>query len=166
MAIDFQGAVKATAFVAHAHATYANVVDSANLFGDLFGFQAIPNAVFVDETGIIRYMKFGGFDIRMPADKVLAEGFAGSPNLEDLAAQSERGYAFEDEEARRLYRDGLERFKSGDLKSALELWRSSVSLVPNNWIVRKQIWALENPEKFYSGEVDFDWQKVQIAAGR
>lgn len=166
MAVDFQGEAKAVGYVSDARATYPNVADSDNLFGDLFGFRAIPNAVFVDEMGIIRYMKFGGFDIRNPGDRVLAEGFAESPDLNVLAAQSERGYAIEDEEALRLYRDGLERFKSGNLSAALDLWRASVSLVPENWIVRKQIWALENPERFYGGEVDFDWQKVQIAAGR
>ncbi len=41
-----------------------------------------------------------------------------------------------------------------------------MALVPENRIVRKQIWAIENPERFYEGMVDFDWQKEQIAAGR
>lgn len=35
----------------------------------------------------------------------------------------------------------------------------------DNWIIRKQIWALEHPEKFYKGKVDYDWQKIQNKTG-
>ena len=28
-----------------------------------------------------------------------------------------------------------------------------------NWIIHKQIWAVEHPDKFYDGNVDFGWQK-------
>jgi len=33
---------------------------------------------------------------------------------------------------------------------------------PKNFIVRKQIWAIVHPDKFYSGDVDFDWQQIQM----
>ena len=166
MAIDFQGADKARPYVEQAYATYPNAVDSENLLSDVFGFRAIPNAVFVDEAGIIRYIKFGGFDIRMPADRVVAEGFAESPDISDLETRSERGYTFSHEEALAHYQEGMTHYKSGDIQAALAAWRKCVDLVPENWIVRKQIWAIENPEKFYEGMVDFDWQKEQIASGR
>jgi len=86
--------------------------------------------------------------------------------LEDLNARSERGYAFGNDEALALYRKGLALYGRGESKAALKAWRASVALVPENRIVRKQIWAIENPERFYEGMVDFDWQKEQIAAGR
>lgn len=35
-------------------------------------------------------------------------------------------------------------------------------LDPDNWLIRKQIWALEHPEHFYQGPVDFAWQREQI----
>ena len=63
VAVDFQGAAKARPFVEMAKASYPNVVDTDNELGLLFGFKAVPNAVFIDEAGIIRYTKFGGFDI-------------------------------------------------------------------------------------------------------
>ena len=45
----------------------------------------------------------------------------------------------------------------------MEQWREAAALEPTNWIIRKQIWAVEHPERFYDGAVDFDWQKEQIA---
>ena len=51
-------------------------------------------------------------------------------------------------------------------KKLLDAWREAVAIEPENWIIRKQIWAIEHPERFYAGEVDFDWQAAQIAEGR
>ena len=31
-----------------------------------------------------------------------------------------------------------------------------------NWLIRKQLWAIEHPEAFYDGYVDYAWQKQQI----
>ena len=36
-------------------------------------------------------------------------------------------------------------------------------LDPSNWIIHKQIWAVENPDKFYEGNVDYNWQRQQLA---
>jgi hypothetical protein len=35
----------------------------------------------------------------------------------------------------------------------------------DNMLVRKQLWAKENPEKFYQGKIDADWQKDKIKKG-
>jgi len=48
----------------------------------------------------------------------------------------------------------------------MDAWREAVAIEPENWIIRKQIWAIEHPERFYAGEVDFDWQAAQITEGR
>ena len=45
-------------------------------------------------------------------------------------------------------------------------WRRGVALQPDNYIIRKQIWAVENPDRFYQGQVDYAWQKEQLDAGR
>ena len=46
------------------------------------------------------------------------------------------------------------------------LWRKGVELEPDNYIIRKQNWAVENPDRFYEDKVDFDWQREQMEAGR
>jgi hypothetical protein len=162
VAVDFQGAEKARPYVEQARATYTNAVDPENQLGLLFGFKAVPNAVFVDDAGLIRYAKFGGFDIRKSEHRQLAEGFATSPNLEMLEQQAEDARGFESDEALAHFRRGLARYKAGDVETALREWRLGIALEPDNWIIRKQVWAIEHPERFYAGDVDFDWQREQI----
>lgn len=166
MAIDVQGAVKARPYVEQAQATYANAVDANNQLSETFGFKAVPNAVFVDEAGIVRYIKFGSFDIRKAEYRQLAEGFVQSPNLAQFDQQADSPGGFESAEALEHFRKGLKLYRRGDTPAALAEWRRGVSLEPDNWIIRKQIWAIENPERFYQGDVDFDWQKIQISQNR
>jgi hypothetical protein len=33
-------------------------------------------------------------------------------------------------------------------------------------VIRKQRWALQEPDRFYAGDIDVDWQADQEAAGR
>ena len=165
VAIDFQGAAKARPYVEQAQPTYTNLVDSQNQLGLIFGFKAIPNGVFVDENGIVRYTKFGGFDIRNATYRQLVEAFATSPGLADLAQAAEAATGFKNEAVLAHFQAGLALFQQGQTAAALAEWQHGVALEPDNWIIRKQIWAIENPERFYAGEVDFDWQRAQIAAG-
>ena len=161
VAIDFQGAELPRPYIEQANPTYENAIDAENLLAMNLGFQAIPNAVFVDETGIIRYAKFGGFDIRKPEFRLVAEQFAvgdRAPKTEELAAGG-----FVTDEARSHFSSGMVHFQQGRRDAALAEWRKGLLHEPENWIIRKQIWAIENPDKFYSGDVDFDWQREQIA---
>ena len=64
MAIDAQGSDKVRPYVEKAEAQFTTVVDEANLLGDLYGFKAIPNGYLIDEQGVVRHKKLGGFDIR------------------------------------------------------------------------------------------------------
>lgn len=162
VAIDFQGAAKAQPFVEQARATYSNVVDTGNVLSEYFGFKALPNAIFVDEAGVIRYTHFGGFDIRKPEHRHLAEHFATSPDLSVLAAEAKDVHAFENAEVLAHFQAGLAHYRAGDTQAALTEWRKGVALDPDNWIMRKQIWAIENPARFYAGEIDTAWQKEQI----
>ena len=47
---------------------------------------------------------------------------------------------------------------------ALTQLKQARDLDPANWRIRKQIWAIEHPDKFYSGHSpDFGWQKEELA---
>jgi len=48
---------------------------------------------------------------------------------------------------------------------AMVEWKKGRDLEPDNWVIRKQIWAVENPERFYDGAVDTGWQLEQIERG-
>ncbi len=47
----------------------------------------------------------------------------------------------------------------------VELLKRACPLEPDNFIIRKQLWAIEHPENFYDGDVDYAWQREQLEAG-
>jgi hypothetical protein len=46
-------------------------------------------------------------------------------------------------------------------EEAVEQLRQAVVCDPDNWLIRKQMWAIETPSAFYDGPVDYDWQNRQ-----
>ena len=47
------------------------------------------------------------------------------------------------------------------IDDAVGFLRQALALDPENRVLPKQIWALKNPEKFYSGPIDKEWQRQQ-----
>src|SRR3990172_841022 len=68
IAMDVQGAEVVRRFTASAQVSFPTAVDRAQGLWKLYGFDVVPNGFFVDEQGILRYRKVGGFDVRNPAD--------------------------------------------------------------------------------------------------
>ena len=67
-------------------------------------------------------------------------------------------------EAAARFELGLILLESGKKEEAMAEWRKALALDPQNWIIHKQIWAVEHPDKFYDGAVDYGWQKAQLEA--
>ena len=67
-------------------------------------------------------------------------------------------------EAAARFELGLILLESGKKEEAMAEWRKALALDPKNWIIHKQIWAVEHPDKFYDGAVDYGWQKAQLEA--
>jgi peroxiredoxin len=44
---------------------------------------------------------------------------------------------------------------------AANYWRQALQQDPSHWIIRKQLWVLENPDQFYP-EISFEWQQEQL----
>jgi tetratricopeptide (TPR) repeat protein len=68
----------------------------------------------------------------------------------------------EPKSAKGFFRIGKATLKQNKKEEALKELKKALELDPGNWIIIKQIWALEHTEKFYEGAVDYDWQKTQI----
>ncbi|MGO8737028.1 MAG: tetratricopeptide repeat protein [Terriglobia bacterium] len=49
----------------------------------------------------------------------------------------------------------------GRKDKALSALRQASALDPGNWIIHKQIWAIEHPEQFYPA-INGQWQKEQL----
>ena len=186
---------------------FPTVVDSAGQLGRLFDFDVVPNGVFVDEQGVIRFIHIGSFDIRRPEVYVQVEDLlrsdfsheavehaslrqepldievlrvelASSPEdaglkfalgeallrhgrVEEAETHLQRAAELDPGDWSSRFALGTAQYQQGRTAEALESWRSALSLDPANFTVRKQIWMIEHPEKFYPA-IDFDWQKEQL----
>lgn len=157
VAMDAQGPERPRPYVERAGATFETVVDQGNLLGGLYGFKAVPNGYLIDEDGTVRYVKLGGFDIKKAETRdVLDRWLAGelSPDGDDVAVA-----VSDSDTASQLFAQGIANYNRGDTVTAVSLWRQALSQDPDNYIIRKQIWAVENPDRFYEGDIDYDWQR-------
>ncbi len=163
-ALDAQGAAKALPYVERARATFTTVVDEDNLLGQLLNARAIPNGVLIDEQGVVRHIYLGGFDVRHAETRRLVEEWFKQPAG---AASAEAGTddAPLNTHALELFEIGLALYRGGRTAEATERWRRAIEFDPGNWIIRKQLWAVEHPDKFYGGDIDYGWQREQIAKG-
>ena len=166
--MDAQGPDLPRRYTERANTTFTTVVDAENRIGGALGCKAIPNAVFVDEGGIVRYIKRGGFDIQKPEYLALAKSWAAEPSLDELStlSQAEAEKVIKHPEALEHFRRGLALYQAGNVDEAMAAWREGVAVEPDNFNIRKQIWAVEHPDKFYDGKVDYAWQREQMEKGQ
>lgn len=73
----------------------------------------------------------------------------------------ERAMKLDAQDARRCFRYAKLLLQLNRKKEAAEQMRAALKLDPKNYIIRKQIWAVENPERFYNGGIDWGWQRRQ-----
>ena len=156
VAVDLQGPDLPRPYHEMAAAEFVTVVDEENVLARLFGYRAIPNGFFIDETGVLRYRYVSGFDIQKPGTLEDVLAFAESGEVEaagNVGVASDFDY----------FERGLALYKAGDFAAAKRVWLEGGKAEPDHWNLRKQLWAIENPDKFYDGPVDYAWQKEHLA---
>ncbi len=164
MAVEHNGKDAALGFVEKAGATFPVVADENGLLVRQLGFKVVPNGVLLDQRGIIRYAKYGGFSIGNEEDVSAVERFikgeeAGpSPQTSDAYTLS----VTERELVETRLRLGRLLASSGHKEAAILEWQAALRVDPQNFVIRKQIWSARYPEKFYP-TIDFEWQKGQLA---
>jgi len=209
VAMDGQGTEVVRPFVEEAGAKFPVVVDSVDCLWDSYGFDHLPNGYYVDERGIIRYLKIGGFDIRETLnvkiiEDLITEKWSKKPlrfperpkvnlkkEIADLGQQlksvtrgvekrlrladllvkagqyrkAAREYdtvlVQQPRNARALFGRGVVFHREGKVPQAVLSWKKAFASEPTNWVIRKQIWALEFPERFYP-RIHGEWQSEQI----
>ncbi len=162
--MDIGGADAVRIWTERAGLTFPTLLDPENRLGALFGFKAIPNGILIDPEGVIRYTKFGGFDVANAGDlSAIEDAIASEPS----SADNHQRTAQIDEPAARaatLLREGTAQMDAGNRQAGLDAWRAALRLDPANLVIRKQLWRADHPERF--GEViDSDWQREQLAQG-
>tara|TARA_B100001013_G_C24608541_1_gene442135 strand:+ start:667 stop:1218 length:552 start_codon:yes stop_codon:yes gene_type:complete len=164
VAMDVQGIEKPKFYLEKAHATLTTVVDQSNQLGKLYGFKAVPNVYLIGSDGNVDFIELGTFNIRESSKRSLVKNWASGKGF-----QSSQPEGFEQDphqKANELFVSGQQFFNSGKTDKAIKLWREAIAIDPNNYIIRKQIWAIENPDRFYKDKVDYTWQDAQLEKGR
>ena len=177
MAADIGGAAAARPWHEQAGATFTTVVDAENTLGRFFDYKIIPNGFFVDEQGILQGMWIG-FSVDKPecvaaVDQFRAgslepfartpQGPVGAPGVAPgPVSGSGRLAPLERELYETRIRFGTVLDAVGREAEAADEWYKAVLMDPANFVLRKQVWRLRYPEKFYP-TIDFEWQKEQLA---
>ena len=165
IALDAQGASVVRPWHDAADADFVTLVDSQNSFGTRYNLKAIPYGVMIDEAG--RLVK-APFNVNVKDQKTLAmlEKWLSDPDYNAILLRemkpSNRSTAKTNTEAAARFQLGLILLENGKKDEAMTEWRKALALDPQNWIIHKQIWAVEHPDKFYKGSVDYGWQKAQL----
>ena len=206
VAMDAGGIPACKPFYEGAKAAYARLVDPKNALSEAFGFKVIPNGFLIDEAGVVRAMKVGGFEVSSPSTIRMVEEFLSlprtgpgapapsAPTLEELKGRFESDPT---PESRLVYarallgenraKDALPHLESAsnelpkswpaqfalgscllalDRKAeAVPQLRKALKLDPENYVIRKQIWLIEHPEKFHP-TIDWGWQREQLKKER
>lgn len=162
VAMDAQGPEAARPWAEATLDTFPTLVDAENLLGDVFGFKAIPNGILVSAEGLLDGTVAGGFDIRHDETRELVERWLDAGEPLPVGADDHDWSA----EALALFREAAAAIRRGDRQQAIALLKQAYPLEPDNFIIRKQLWAVEHPERFYAGDVDYAWQREQLEAGR
>lgn len=168
IAVDAQGPEKVKPYLQAADATFVTLVDRTNMLSSILGFKAVPNGILIDQLGILSYQKYGGFDIRKPEFRRIIEAWVKGASPGSLGSHMKDNVMGgpEHEQALKHFQTGVNYYNQGKLRESLIEWEKGRNLDPDSWVIRKQIWAVQNPEKFYDGEVDSDWQRQQIEQGK
>lgn len=146
--------------------TFPTVLDADGAAIEHFGFRVVPNGVLVDEDGVVRYVKEGGFSVENRDDVALVERFiAGDSFPGENSASVGALSRVERELIATKVRLGRLLESQGQRDEAVAEWRSALARDPDNFLIRKQIWAVEYPERFHP-TIDTVWQERQLRQER
>ncbi len=98
------------------------------------------------------------------APLALAQALERAGDFAGALAECETAARAQPKDAAIPFTHGLVLLRLGRTNDALARFTAARELDSGNWRIRKQIWALEHPEKFYgTNGIDWNWQKEQIA---
>ncbi len=126
----------------------------------------VPVAIIVDEDGrLVRSVgsvniEDGTFRSELTAWAETGEVPAAWKEGEVAKIQPLSG---EEREADARFQLAIVLLDQGKREAAIAELKQAFRLDPKNWLIRKQLWAIETPEAFYEGDVDYGWQKEQMA---
>jgi hypothetical protein len=167
IACEHNGRENARPYLEAAGVTFPHLADENGACATAFEFKVVPNGVLIDEEGVVRYRKFGGFDVRKQADLEAVQRFArgADPGPSPDSASAYHLSDLESELIATHLRLGNLLVSLGRKDEGVAEWKAALSRDPQNLVIRKQIWAALHPEKF-EPTIDSTWQRETIERER
>lgn len=166
IALDAQGAQAARPWVEKAGGEYRALLDQHNALGKACGVKYVPVGIVVDEDGRLArpvgIVNIGDPDFRQQLSEWSETGSIPRAWREIEGEGALPAPTADEREADARFQLAIVLLERGQRDEALAELRRAVRLDPQNWLIRKQMWALESPDAFYAGEVDYSWQKQQM----
>lgn len=167
IAQDAQGAEVAKPWVEKAGGTYRALLDQHNVIGNAYNLKFVPVGIFVDEDGrlarAVSGVNIGDDTFRDELAEWATKGSIPKAWIEADKKTPLRELTGEEQEADARFQLAIVLLENGKKEDAIAELKQAFALDPQNWLIRKQLWAIETPEAFYAGDVDYGWQKQQRA---
>lgn len=167
IAQDAQGAEVAKPWVEKAGGTYRALLDQHNAIGKTYNLKFVPVGIFVDEDGrlarAVSSVNIGDDTFREELAEWATKGSIPKAWVDADKQTQIRELTAEEQEADARFQLAIVLLQNGKKDDAIAELKRAFVLDPKNWLIRKQLWAIETPEAFYSGDVDYGWQKQQAA---
>ena len=140
------------------------MVDSQGKLAADFRFNYVPLTLLVDEEGRLGRGPTGT-NIDKESDWEEIAGWLRTGSI-DTPPKPTQAAGFTAPEAKLRFEAAAVALSKQETNAALALLESALRLDSGNWLIRKQIWSIKNPDRFYGGPIDFDWQKQQLQKER
>ena len=148
-----------------AGATFTTLVDRHNDVGRSYGVKFVPVVIHLDEEGrLVRPVAqadIGDEEFYQQLVQWVENGTVPS-QWQQGAPRSPQGLSQAESRADALFQNASALLKEDRRTEAIAALKEAFRLDPKNWLIRKQLWAIENPAAFYEGPVDYKWQKDQM----
>ena len=161
VSLDFQGPEKVIPYLDEYGVKIKTFIDVDNSSGLLFGFKVVPNLLIFDEDLTLKFKCIANINILKNEHKLSVENWIDTGDLESLNNINSKPINMPAIESVNVLREGNKILETGQ-GDVRQLLKNMVSDDPENFIFRKQYWAINNPEKFYSGKIDTDWQRKKL----
>lgn len=161
VSLDFQGPEKVIPYLDEYGVKIKTFIDVDNSSGLLFGFKVVPNLLIFNEDLILKFKCIANINILKHEHKLLVENWLDTGDLESLNNINSKPISVPAKESVNVLREGNQILQAGQ-GGAKQLLKNMVTDDPENFIFRKQYWAISNPEKFYSGKIDTAWQRKKL----
>lgn len=165
VAVDVQGPQVVRPWTEAAAAGFTTLVDSEAQLTDRLGVTAVPFLLAFEDRRLIQPVVSINV-LEDPQANAVRDWALGTPARIELAPMADRPGSPETELAAAwltVARFAVDEDRLDDAKAALA---RGFELEPDNWLIRKQRWALNQPDRFYAGDIDLAWQDEQRATGR